>query len=75
MLNCPRCHQGEGSVVREHQAGDPDDALSPTLPEGLQEMTTLHCSLCLHEWQVVTRKNILRSLACWPAGRTGTISF
>ena len=61
-LPCPQCAQMTAEVVpeAERSAAEHDE-----IPEGLASVTLAQCGECLHEFEVVTRRQILASLPTW----------
>lgn len=62
QIECPRCHNETGKPdeeVSSHARGD--------LVEGLVGVTTVQCTNCFHEFEVVTHKQILLSMRNWIA--------
>lgn len=62
QLNCPRCHK---LVTVSLEEIDHDDERAEHIPEGLDGYSMAQCQECHHEWEVVTRSQILRSLRLW----------
>jgi hypothetical protein len=61
-VQCPKCHQMKVTGVDELLASERDE-----IPEGLHSVTSAQCQemTCLHEFEVVTHRQILRSMANW----------
>lgn len=68
VLQCPRCHLLSGAIITEQSGVERGE-----LPEGLVGVSVAQCSnpVCLHEWELVTHGQILRSMSMWPASGPG----
>jgi hypothetical protein len=67
-LLCPKCHTKSGVLTEEVSK---DDERAEHIPEGLSGFTTTQCESCFHEWNVVTRRQVVQSLRLWNAHPTG----
>lgn len=69
LFVCPKCHGQRGRLLEEINQGEVDASEVEHLPEGLIGTSTIQCTnpVCYHEWQTVTHRQIVRSLALWNA--------
>jgi hypothetical protein len=63
-FECPQCHQKTGIY-----SGESSREQRPDISEGLSGITHVQCMNmdCLHEWDIVTHRQILHSLSSWIA--------
>lgn len=71
VLPCPKCHQLSAELIGERLASEHEE-----IPEGLIGVMNAQCQhiTCLHEFETVTRGQILRSLSMWSSGHTSPVS-
>jgi hypothetical protein len=66
MVECPKCHESTNLAIEKI---DCNDERAGHIPEGLSGYSIVQCGTCHHEWQIVTRAQILQSLHLWEKGR------